>query len=400
MMNPWAALLLACACAFGQPADKDFGEKLRAARDAGPEAVFALEGPFPEKFAKELEKAGHPRNKLSNQTAWLLFERTQRAPIKTPALVAQAADAEEPPPPPGKPVKRKRGLDILGIELGGGVDQVKNDVEPYLSKSEHGPLDWDIRARVALDGLGARAKYRNPEGLRAFSVGFLKYWDFPAALGADKARDDVYKLLGQTPDKPQGGFELNISGAINAYMGGATTYDRRQGQKGDRYTDQQSIGLTAGYSPLGDNPGKRWNYTLLAGGSHEKKLVDSPVYKMDAEGLGWMTGVAFQLALHDVPIPGKPVDHEKGRRAEGGKEEEKKKPFVYFDRLRTKLAVSDSAVTTLAVEASASVSVLLASHLELTGGLKTTFRPSPNRADPEEDDVFALGGIVGLDLRY
>src|SRR5687767_12959577 len=139
-MRALAALLLAAGAAFGQSAE-EWGRRLRALAEESPEAVFVERGPFPDAYERELEKAGWPKQPLSNRTAWLLFERTQRAPMKGPeGLAAMDFDGTEPPEKPGK---RKHGLNILGIELGGGVDQVKNDVEPYLPKTAPGPLDWD-----------------------------------------------------------------------------------------------------------------------------------------------------------------------------------------------------------------------------------------------------------------
>jgi hypothetical protein len=362
LLSVFLSALLAAGPVLGQTAPKPpLPDALKAAAKADPSGRFEDKdlGPLPDDMRKELEKTGWPEHPVTNLDAWMAYERTKRTPF---------------------------GLNVLGIELGAGHDQIKDDAEPYLRKGAPQLLDWDVRARVALDGLGARAKYRHPEGMRSLSVGFLKYFDLPGVLGAGGARDGVYHALGQTVDKPLGGFEAEVSGAINEHLGGATTYDHREAQKGERYSDKTSAGLTAGYSPLGDNPGKRWNYTLLAGLTHDSEKVRSPGYNADNSGVGWMAGVAFQTALHDLPIPGlQPVpDPSKA---------------IWFDRLKTKVAVSDSAISTVAVDVAAEVSFYVMQHLELTGGLDVTLRPNPNRADTEQKPV-GFGAIVGIDLHY
>lgn len=274
------------------------------------------------------------------------------------------------------PKVESQGLRILGIEFSAGNrDRVQGDAEPYLRKGAPQLFDWDIRARIALDGLGGRAVYRHPGSMRSFSVGALKYFDLPKTLGLDSARDDIYHAVGQTPDKPQGGFEVNASGAVNQYVGGTTSYDQKEVQKGDRWSDKRSIGTSVGYSPLGDNTGKTWNYTLIGGLSHESLSVRQPGYESDRSGLGYAFDVAFQKALNQIPVP-----------------------VARLDRLKTKLGVSQSAVSSFAVNAAAEVSFYLIDHLELTGGVKASWRPSPG-PDPEEKTLSA-GGIVGVDIHY
>lgn len=296
--------------------------------------------------------------------------------------------AAEPLPEPARTPKMhdRRGPRLLGLEFGAGQDQIQKDNEPYLRKGVEQALDWDLRARVALDGLGGSARYRHPEGFRSLTVGFLKFFDWPESIGLGQTRDSIYRGVGQTPDKPQGGFELGASGAINEYFGGNTTWDRRQSQKGDRYTSYDSVALGMGWSPLGDNTGKPWNYTLLGSIAKQSAHVSLPGQSEDRAGLGYSLGVAYQHALQDVPIPVlqphpcKDCD-------------------FFFDRLKLSMNVSRSVISSFSVQAAAEVSFYVYKRLGLNFGVQGTFRPHP---DPwiKEEDRLGANVIVGVDLRY
>lgn len=271
-----------------------------------------------------------------------------------------------------EPKKPGRGLRLFGIELSG--DRAPDANEPYNDKSADSALDWDIKARIKFDGLGARAKYRNPTALRSLSVGFLKYFDLPAAIGYGPVRDGLYDAVGATPDKPNGGVELNITGALNPYLGGSTSYDSRSSVSGDMSVERRIIGSSVGISPLGDNPGKPWNYTFLLGVSHVERTVVSPGWMSDRAGFGYSAGIAYQRALKDVSPR-------------------------WLKRVKGRGWVDDSAVRSVAANAAVELTVSLTNSLDVTGGVTGRFMPSPEAGNPEEK-TWDMGGIFGLDLNY
>lgn len=291
----------------------------------------------------------------------------------TPMPSGFAFDEEPEEKEPGeKKKRRRRGLRILGIEMSGDRG-APDDHEPYEDKSLSGALDWDIRARVKFDGLGGRAKHRNPKGIRSLEVGALAYFDLPHALGVGPARDDVYKTFGAAPDKQISGVELGVSGALNPYVGGATVYDQRSHVNSDRAVSRRSLGARVGWSPLGDNPGKPWNYTLLGGASYEERAVLAPGWLSDRSGLGLMAGVAFQRAMKDVA--------------------------PWLKRGKARAWVDGSAVRSPGANAALELTVAVTDSLGVTGGVTTRYTPSPEAGNPEEKP-WDWGGIVGLDLSY
>lgn len=318
-------------------------------------------------------------------TPWRPAPKPPRKRLRSPAEELEGKDASE--IFDGASSESRRGPRIFGVEFGAVEEAQPDKNEPFLSKGLAGLFDWDIRARVSLSGLGGRAKYRHPGQLRGFSVGFLKYADWPGAVGLGPLRKDIYGAVGAVPEIPRGGFELGVSGAVNQYVGGATTLDWKESRKGDTELDRKTLTTGAGYSPLGDNAGKPWNYTLLAVLSYKELSAQEPGSSREWDGFGYAVGAAFQHALHEIPIT-------PPRKAKPGP-----KGALWFDRFKTSVVMSQSQISSLSFKASAEVSFYLFEHLGLTTGLSATLTPSP---DPEyyDEKTMRWDAILGMDLIY
>ena len=302
-----------------------------------------------------------------------------------PPEAKKTADLEGAPAP--RPEETGRiGPRIFGIDLGSGHETDRDENDPYLNKGFGQVFDWDIRAKVRLDALGARASYRHPRPLRGFSLGFRYYLDVPRTLQLDEPRDRVYKSLGADPPGKTSGFGLYGTAVINEHWGLAAEFDRKEETREDpgdfRRKYRRVASVSGGYSPLGENKGKPWNYTLLASLNHQRLESDQPGFGEDREGFGWSAGVALQRAIRSLPIP---VLNPRGTR-EG----------LWVERIKTKVSFADSAVSSLSFDAVVGVTVFVSRHLEIfLGGGARWFR-SPR---PPEGAVEPRGDF-GLDLHF
>lgn len=276
-------------------------------------------------------------------------------------------------------------LKMYSLELGSGMDPLAHASEPFARKGIPQPFDWDVKTKFSVEGLGFLARHRRPEHVGSLALAFLKYVDVPRAVGLDHFNDEAHSLLGQTAEKPRGGFAVAVSGTMNQYLGGATSFDQKTTQKGDRWVDRATTVMSAGYSPLGDNPEKKWNYTLLGSVLHDKLFVKEPGFLVDDRGFGYFTGVAYQRAVHEMPF--------------GVVKDPKDAKILWIDRIKTQVGVGQSQVTSLAVSASAEVTFYLFRRLQLTTGVTSAFMPRPNPKNPLEKKI-NIGAIFGVDWRF
>jgi hypothetical protein len=276
------------------------------------------------------------------------------------------------------------GLRFMGIELGGGPPEAKPTSDDAFTRKGIAPyLDWDIRLRIPINGFGLRAAYRHPKQVRAFSFGGLVYYDWPGAIAGD-FRDSWYDVFGSTPDKHLSGYRVDASAALDPSWGVNASYDDKSGLAAGRWRRGRTGTVGAGWSPLGGNPGKPWDYTVIANINFERLLRDYPgLLADDRQGFGWLAGLVFQYALDGVPTPWlRPVP------VFG--------PVTRLDRVKTTTTASASELYTLALKQAVELSFYLGRHLELTPGLWAQFRPEPT-PDPDEAR-FAMGATIGLDL--
>ena len=382
-------LLFARAAVFAQApvAPPSFGAAIERLAAQKPQETFDKPELLPPDFKKFLDGRGSPNEDCSNEKILSLYRQFQGSKAGLDRVSGGNGSKQDPRvAQAGKKianVESDAGLRISGLAMGLPADPVVTQTAPSLRKGAGQPFDWDIQPRTGIDGVGIGLKYRHPAGFRSLTVGFVKHFDVASAIGLDSFRDQLSSFFGVVPDKAQGGFGVDVTGAVDQYLAGSTTYDQKQVQQGDRWSDRGKFEVAAGFSPVGDNPNKPWNYTLLGSLVHESLAVNEPGYISNNEGLGYSAGVAYQRALETTPLGGfltKPLAD---------------KGDFQFDRLKTTVGVSQSAVSSFAVNTSVSVSVYLFKCLKLTPGIKNAFIPSP---DPHNEFERVFNPTATLDV--
>jgi hypothetical protein len=389
-----AALFLAAAV-WAAPPQSDPTPVLESAAAARPNEPFENEKLLPEGFLEFLKKKGWPSSKFTNKQVVELLDEYKRT---LPRPVPLVPTGEEKPSTP-RPAEEAHGLKLFGLEFGTQGDALQRENEPYLHKGADQMFDWNIRPRLALDGLGVSADYRHPH-MRSLSVGFMKYWDWPASIGLDGTRDKLYSILGQTPSKPYGGFTAGISGALNPYFGGRTLFDWRQARQGEQDSDVKRVTLGTGFSPLGDNVGKRWNVTLLNDLIWENGKIQQPGYDVNRSGFGYSMGAAFQYAIGNLGVPWIPPPPTLLNESPDGKHKAATTPppQFYFDRFLGKVWVAQSQLSSLGINTSAQVSLYVLRYLKLMPELTVTYKPTIDPALPGENH-WGIGFNLGIDIR-
>lgn len=336
--------------------------------------------------------------------------RAQKAPppavhISSPTLVAAPSAAKDPygakptggtavPVKPGEDPKQKEktaekksrrdnplpGLRFFGLDLGSGFDARDDARDPYMSKGIDRVLDWDVRALVALDGLGATFRYRHPQHIQGFTFSYKQYWDWPGAL-AGGARDSLYKSLGSDPQKNKRYMDVAAAGNVNPEWGFNAEFNMQKWDEPGGTQFDRTSRLGAGYSPLGDNPGKPWNFTVLLSANEEALHWDLPGVQTQREGFGGSTGLAFQYALSGVPIPllNSPTA----------------KSLIWLDRFKASITFDASQVWSFSVNPSAGVNAYVTKYLSVFLGANAKITPAPHYPGEQK---FGAGPNVGLDL--
>jgi hypothetical protein len=363
-----------------------------------PNAPFTHDDLLPERFRGLLRSKGYPSKAWTNKRVLDEYDSCEKSKRE------ESPDAWTPPPIGQAPKPDSHyGLNFLGFEFGTGQDNFLHDMsEPYQKKGINNILDWNIRPNITLDGLGARLDYRHPPDMRSLSVGFLKYWDWPAGIGLGQPRDTVYSWLGQTPDKPTGGIQMGASGVVNQWIGGRTVFDSRQGVVGNRTNDYTTFTVGGGYSPLGDNTGKRWNITLLGDLINQKARIEMPGYDVNVSGFGYSAGAAFQVALNGLWKPWDPFPPTGPLPAKGADKgaEPQKIPWIEFDRYQTKLLFSQTPTASFGITTINEVQIYLFQHFILRPGISVTYMPDPQPQKLPDDKPWSVGFNLGMDLKF
>jgi hypothetical protein len=394
-----AALLLAGLAA----ADPGFRRGLELAAASQPEAVWQDPRPIPAPFLAFLAQAGVRRGEdlrlyepagrpLTHRALLALLDRFERDEAQagappSPAPPAAAVEARrlrvplvealeraqedasrelgglfDGSAPQERPRGERRGLRFQGLELGAWGETERDELAPYddVTGALDRVFDWDVKARVRLDSLGATARYRHPENLRSLRVTGRVFTDVPDLAGVESARDEVYDAVGRdVPDRP-GGWELGAAAQLDAYWGLSAGYRDKTASSPDRFTESETYSLGLGFTPLGDNEGKPWNWSLFAGVNHgEHTRVEEGVTDVK-EGFGWSAGAAFQHALEQVPVP---LLNPAGGRHDDG---------FWLDRFTATLGVSDTEYGPLTARAAVGASAYLTKHLKLSCELGVT----------------------------
>lgn len=386
------ALLLTAGLAA---AGDEFRRGLQSAAAAAPEAVWQDPHPLPAEFLaflrqagvrpggdrRLLEPAGRP---LTNASLLALLDRFEGRPapesepsrepsprLRLPFVAAfdeAARDAKDDlgglfdGSAPRETPRERRGLRFHGFELGaGGEPDLRDELAPYDGADVLDRVfDWDVKARVRLDSIGATARYRHPEGVRALRLSGRVFTDVPELAGVESVRDEAYDLLGRDLPARPGGFELGAAVQLDEHWGASASYRDKTETSPDRFTESESYSLGLGFTPLGDNEGKPWNWSLFGGVGHgEHTRVEDGVTEVK-EGFGWSAGAAFRHALEQVPVP--LLNPDGGRHEDG----------FWLDRFTASLGVSDTEYGPLTARAAVGVSAYLTKRLKLSCELGVT----------------------------
>lgn len=383
---PLALALLLCAALAS--AEDPFRRALELAAAARPQAVYQDPRPLPPAFAAWLEERHVRRAEdlrvldergaaLGNAELLALLDRFEgtralpaaparpeaREPLRLRLPFVEALDDAQRdarglfdssrPPQDGR---ERRGLRLHGFELGGGADlESRDELTPYDGSDVlDRALDWDVKARVRVDSLGAVARYRHPEGLRSLTLSGRGFVDVPELAGGERARDSLYDAVGRdAPSKPSG-FELGAAAQFDAYWGASLGYKDRADDSPDHHREAETWSAGLGFNPLGDNDGKDWNWSLFAGVNHQDVVDATPERREEKDGWGWSAGAAFRQSLEAVPVP--LLNPEGGRHDDG----------FWLDRWTASLGVADSEIGPLTVRAAVGASAYLTKHLKLS----------------------------------
>jgi hypothetical protein len=213
---------------------------------------------------------------------------------------------------------------------------------------------------------------------------------------SDSTRNSIYSWFKQVPDKPTGGFEADVSGAVNQYVAGRTIFSTRQSVQGDRTNDIKQLTTGTGISPWGDNFGHPWNVTLLSDLIYQDGQEVLPGYNVNRKGFGYSLGAAFQLALNEFRLPWLPPPPVRGRDGSFDKDV----PGFFFDRVQEKMLFAQTPLASFGVTSITEISFYLAQHIKIAPGIGVTYMPAPQTQALPDDHPWSFNFTLGLDLKF
>lgn len=242
----------------------------------------------------------------------------------------------------------------VGIEVG-------SDVDPdILSPSSPLGLDrlfeWDYRLVVREDRIGINAQYRNPGRLQKLTFSYRQRMDFPSRAGLGPTRNRLYKSLGQKARaRDVNGYVVGSALVINPYWGVSLSHDEYVKDNATELFNQHATVLGLGYSPLGGNRGKPWNYTIDPSLSYEKLHALKPVAAVRKESFGYSLGTSYYHGLDGIAIPFA--------------------RWIKLDRVKLSGALADSEIGDFAVNTGVNLTAYMTRHIKLKLGAENSYTP-------------------------
>jgi hypothetical protein len=352
-------LTLPPACRAVAPASAssaDFGPWLAGAAAAKPQGAYAEGWRLPLDFIEHLRKTGRTVDSSSVKDAagkpltyadvarlWKDFGQSR------PAADAQAA-AEK---------GQELPLRFTGVEIGKGPHSAADPLGETGDKTGLG-----LAARVRLDGLGVRAKYKHAESWPTLTAGALIHLDLLGSMNVQQAREAVYAASFQPVETPKGGFEVSAGATIDERWHFGASYGDKTTSFVPLETVRQQVGsLTVGMNPLGKNKGRDWNVGLNFSPEYQVATlagVDKPA--SEKKGAGFSTGASFRYALKKLPLGFlRPPPEGNG--------------VVWPEAAKTSVALAASEIQPMTMSWAAQVSLFVTKYVLLTPGVNTSVQP-------------------------
>jgi hypothetical protein len=376
--------------------DEEFQKMIAAEAARAPEAPFARADDLPAGFKDFLSGKGESNaGALTNGKVALLYHEFK------------GGDGSSPAPDPAKPplapksdsdsltALKGKGADpassggffdgakkvvaspyfphFAGVELGNGPHPGADYFEDTDGKKEPG---WDLKARAAVDGLGARVTVHASSPIPTFGVSFLKYGDLVGGLGLDKARTGIYNAFFSNPETPLGGYQIALSVDPDPHLSVHSSHDDKEAlDSNNNWFRNQTTGVGVGVRPLGNNSGKGWNFTVFGGPEVERHYSGSPTAPDEKTGIGATVGASFKYDLDKLPIKAlRPPPVGNG--------------VIWPDYAKTSLSAIYSQLWGPAADWSTEVSLHITKYVQITPGIRTFWTPAPT-ATP----------MLGLDIQ-
>jgi len=273
----------------------------------------------------------------------------------------------------------------LAIEVGSGVDTGKEILDPFVPKGIDRLFTWDLRLVLRNEGIALRGEYLNPPYFRKLSLDYRNRFDPYNKVGIGVTRDDTYKDLGLSVPRPSKGWGIGFAGVKNDYWGMGVDFDKILDRAGADRTLDRIIALSGGYTPLGQNEGRRWNYTWTAGVNHEDLDTTTKGVEDSQHGYGFDLGPVFQHGLDHVTFPGASVLRLEDR--------------FKLDRFKLRLIYSDSQIHPAAWTLGGDVTAYAYKRVRLSFGAQESFLPGPDKARFETK--FGISILINfLDFKF
>lgn len=249
------------------------------------------------------------------------------------------------------------------LDLGSGAETDPDILHPSVPIGLNRLFEWDYRVLIREDDIGVSARYRRPARIEQLTFNYKYRLDLPARFGLGHVRDEVYDWFNQTPDRDQRGFILGTAIVLNPFWGLTASHDELRFDAPANHFMQQLMTLGFGWTPLGNNANKPWNYSINPSITYERShwFRTTPIRRV--ETFGWSIGPTFMYGLDWVDIP-----FTFGL-----------KKRLKLDRFRTSLRLSDSEISDLAVSLEVNMTAYATRFVKFSASAESISHPSRGR---------------------